>query len=663
MCKEFSLSGHAASASETVETAPEIADCTEHKGPQYIEGWSMAANGCNFVLHPGLETSEGQFEGTMDLGPPSCGPLTFTGQECEKSFYPQSGIPVAFSNEEGEEGRGFVKMESEANLEYLSETPGASCGPEVGWNTLLGTWSMTAANAGGAAVSLGVIANVPGAPSAGTSSAGLVGSHGGTLRGWVNPNGAETEYQFEYGLTAAYGSEIPASPELVGSGDEGVDVSQILAELKPNTTYHFRIVASSADGVAEGADRTFTTQRDHAPRFEAEEYPTEFGGEQDPEDPLTLIFHGTPVTCEHVNFEGELAEAGPQAVLEGGSDGCVATIGGFLELPTSVDMNSCSYEVNLLNSGPPYSGSADITCGEGDAIEVLTYASAAKQEAGEPLCSYSIGSQSGREGLGLEGINSSSWESGEFGIDFELGGIAYTSSIQNSTCGQEESGKASYDGEADIYEAFISGEGTQGLFLAGEESEEQTGQPRFEVEGYPAELGGQQDPEDPLTLIFHGTPVTCEHVNFEGELAEAGPQAVLEGGSDGCVATIGGFLELPTSVDMNSCSYEVNLLNSGPPYSGSADITCGEGDAIEVLTYASAAKQEAGEPLCSYSIGSQSGLEGLGLEGSGQGSERAVGFGFELSDIGYVNNDLNSTCGEQETGTATYSGGANLGAF
>jgi hypothetical protein len=80
-----------------------------------------------------------------------------------------------------------------------------------------------------------------------------------TLNATVNPNGSETTYQFEYGTTTEYGSKVPASPKSIGSGTSPVEVSEGIEGLKPETTYHFRVVATNAQGTSEGGDQTFTT--------------------------------------------------------------------------------------------------------------------------------------------------------------------------------------------------------------------------------------------------------------------------------------------------------------------------------------------------------------------------------------------------------------------
>ena len=80
------------------------------------------------------------------------------------------------------------------------------------------------------------------------------------LNGTINPYGLQSNYYFEYGTTTAYGSRIPAGIEAVaGGGRAPQSFLRTIAGLTPGTTYHFRLVATSSAGTAEGADRTFTT--------------------------------------------------------------------------------------------------------------------------------------------------------------------------------------------------------------------------------------------------------------------------------------------------------------------------------------------------------------------------------------------------------------------
>lgn len=81
-----------------------------------------------------------------------------------------------------------------------------------------------------------------------------------TINATVNPNNADTTYQFEWGASRRYGNDIPIAPAGVGSGTSYVPVGQTITGLTPGTTYHYRIVAKNTDGTTTGADGTFTTK-------------------------------------------------------------------------------------------------------------------------------------------------------------------------------------------------------------------------------------------------------------------------------------------------------------------------------------------------------------------------------------------------------------------
>lgn len=86
-----------------------------------------------------------------------------------------------------------------------------------------------------------------------------------TLSGTVNANNSPTQYRFEYGTTTEYGHVVPADATLTGGTP--VTVTERIEDLQSGTTYHFRIVASSANGEVDGTDQTFTTFSD--PRCDA----------------------------------------------------------------------------------------------------------------------------------------------------------------------------------------------------------------------------------------------------------------------------------------------------------------------------------------------------------------------------------------------------------
>jgi hypothetical protein len=92
-----------------------------------------------------------------------------------------------------------------------------------------------------------------------TARATSVSLGGATLNGYVDPEGLVTTYQFEYGKTTSYGLKAPESPASAGSGVVWKGVSQSVTELEPETTYHYRLLATNSSGTVYGADHTFST--------------------------------------------------------------------------------------------------------------------------------------------------------------------------------------------------------------------------------------------------------------------------------------------------------------------------------------------------------------------------------------------------------------------
>jgi hypothetical protein len=94
-------------------------------------------------------------------------------------------------------------------------------------------------------------------PLADTGAAKDVGQTQATLTAKVNPRGSATSVRFDLGTTTSYGLQSAAKD--AGSGTTEVTVEIPVQGLTPATTYHFRVVATSTAGTAEGADATFTT--------------------------------------------------------------------------------------------------------------------------------------------------------------------------------------------------------------------------------------------------------------------------------------------------------------------------------------------------------------------------------------------------------------------
>jgi hypothetical protein len=85
-----------------------------------------------------------------------------------------------------------------------------------------------------------------------------LGATRATLNAMVNPSEADTTYRFDYGTTAQYGLNTPAS-DSIGTDTQWHAGSADLTDLAPGTTYHYRVVATNVGGTTLGPDQTFTT--------------------------------------------------------------------------------------------------------------------------------------------------------------------------------------------------------------------------------------------------------------------------------------------------------------------------------------------------------------------------------------------------------------------
>jgi len=100
-----------------------------------------------------------------------------------------------------------------------------------------------------------------------------VRNHEATVHFSIDPEGLETEYEFEYGREAGvyfpfhslWDGELPAGDEAVPR--EAKLPAYFEGGLLPGTEYHYRVVARNAAGVTEGPDEVFTTSDEPAPVF------------------------------------------------------------------------------------------------------------------------------------------------------------------------------------------------------------------------------------------------------------------------------------------------------------------------------------------------------------------------------------------------------------
>jgi Tol biopolymer transport system component len=81
-----------------------------------------------------------------------------------------------------------------------------------------------------------------------------------TLEAKINPSGFGTSYRFEWGSTTAYGHVAPVEFEpFLGAGTGPIPVKTRLSGLAPGSAYHYRVVATSAQGATVSPDHVAET--------------------------------------------------------------------------------------------------------------------------------------------------------------------------------------------------------------------------------------------------------------------------------------------------------------------------------------------------------------------------------------------------------------------
>lgn len=160
--------------------------------------------------------------------------------------------------------------------------------------------------------------------------------------GTVNPNGLATTYHFEYGRTTSYG--LSSSTESAGSGTENVPVLAKITELwRPGTEYHYRLVASNADGTTYGADATLKTVGKAWTTAELKltkgsTYPQSFSGK----------------SSEIVELEGEYEIGCSEASLEG-------TLKSSQEASAHIVLHECKNHLVTCNSNGQAAGTIELS--------------------------------------------------------------------------------------------------------------------------------------------------------------------------------------------------------------------------------------------------------------------------------------------------------------
>jgi len=95
------------------------------------------------------------------------------------------------------------------------------------------------------------------APTSTTSAATDISRSGATLKGTINPNGANSNYWFEYGTDINFGTTTIF--QAIGNSNSTSSVAATLSGLNPLTKYYFRLNGQNQFGTVNGGILNFTT--------------------------------------------------------------------------------------------------------------------------------------------------------------------------------------------------------------------------------------------------------------------------------------------------------------------------------------------------------------------------------------------------------------------
>jgi hypothetical protein len=365
--------------------------------------------------------------------------------------------------------------------------------------------------------------------------------------------------------------------------------------------------------------------------FVAETYPPVVKG--DPTGEFVFTVGGINVYCSGLGFSGAepmppITELEPSSV----SDATCTNSG-------SVAMNGCKLEFAPEEEKSGYFNGEFRIGPEGCGAMVLKY------KYFSNTCEKSFAPQTATAGFANEGSGSSATVN-----IWVATSLTYTEIGKCSKTGTSGTLSGSWD-----VSATDATKAANGLAVANElpigvyETEG-----AFEAEAYPADLIGNQT--DPHTLIL-GTgsniqTIVCEDVVYSDQLSKAAGTLSVEAEFVDCKGKISIFT-FPVEVEMNACG--LALAHAA----GVLEIACVGEDTVEVETFQSKAKQEAGEPLCVASIDSQEVPAGFDTN-EALGTWRSILVDFETTSLAYSLSG-SGLCGSNGSHTnGSYTGGSEL---
>lgn len=395
--------------------------------------------------------------------------------------------------------------------------------------------------------------------------------------------------------------------------------------------------------------------------FSAEKYPAALAGTTT--SGTTLSFQGgtSTITCATEFLTGSLSASSETLSLSPEWSGCTLQA----NAPVVFAANGCSMGWSIVSTG----GQDAVVCPAGHEMRLTTYSSKEQFEKGNSLCEFTVPSQTLGGSLTLTGEGTGPAAT----ISAKLSGTLTMTSLKGSraicyvdpgqqvaphiTANREEKAFVDEVGKLGKQVGLVSGKG--GVYMAGQASGNLPEQPRFETEAASgASLAGAQTAStDTITFGSGVRGVSCANTTYSGQTPHTATELQLYPTYVNCTASPG---SLEASITTGGCRYQTQVLNAGPPYSGTWGIKCVEPTSAVQVTVA-----QAGNPLCVYALGQQQGLAGVSLSTNGYGVARDVEANLNVKGAtATVLKGTKIACGAAVGGTtsAVFSGGLLLGA-
>lgn len=189
--------------------------------------------------------------------------ITNTSATLSASVNP-NGFATTFKLEYGvtDQLGSEMSFDAGAGTDYLSESTTLS---GLLQNTTY-YYRLSATNVGGTTalpIDTFQTANYVSPPSVGQTGIDYVSESGASVQTTVNPNGNDSSFIVEYGLTPALGQSTAAVA--LGTGLSFVDKAQSLSSLAADTRYYYRVKATSSRGSATSPLQSFFTRPNVGP--------------------------------------------------------------------------------------------------------------------------------------------------------------------------------------------------------------------------------------------------------------------------------------------------------------------------------------------------------------------------------------------------------------